>query len=364
MHSKKQHPATISQVTKCVKKNMHNVQINLNTLPEFEQSTEFVVFREHTAVEIETSLSSKSINEDKNTLLYKENEVIDIPKKLNESFDNDLDTCYYIFGVPQVDSFFYSLLFAISKEFKLKDKNVRANYITNLKDNLTKQVPTLFRTNKYSKYAYKCNAILENIEASDTISEGLICAVSDYFNINLIVLNYDTDKYWLGKEYNSSIDEKNVVIIYSNGHYLPLIHIYGEMPSNFIYKCIVNRFKIYRKLATQTELSVVEQEITTSQSQTPQQPVENNNEDNEDNEEVPTPGKPVLAQDDTVSANIPSTTTSGEKIELKAFSNYKIGELQALANKHNIEITYKVDGFVKPKNKTKRMLYDELSKLS
>jgi len=356
MNSKKQRPATISQVTKCVKKNMHNVQINLNTLPEFEQSTNFVVFRDHKSIDIETSISSKSINEDKNTLLYKENEVIDIPKKLNESFDNDLDTCYYIFGVPQVDSFFYSLLFIISKEFKLKDKGVRDNYIINLKENLTKQVPALFRTNKYAKYAYKCNAILENIETTDTISEGLMCAVSDYFNINLIVLNYDTDKYWLGKEYNSTIDEKNVVLIYSNGTYLPLIHIYGEMPSNFIYKCIVNRFKIYRKLATQTELSVVEQEITTSTptippnqppsypppNQPPQQPLSVEN-------DIPTPGKPVLAQDTSV--------------KLNAFSNYKIPELQELANKYNIEITYNVDGFAKPKNKTKRMLYDALAKL-
>jgi hypothetical protein len=351
MHSKKQQPATISQVTKCVKKNMHNVQINLNTLPEFEQSTEFVVFREQKPVEIETSLLSKSINEDKNTLLYKENEVIDIPKKLNESFDNDLDTCYYIFGVPQVDSFFYSLLFAISKEFKLKDNNVRANYITNLKETLTKQVPTLFRTNKYSKYDYKCNAILENIEESNTISEGLMCAVSDYFNINLIVLNYDTDKYWLGKEYNSTIDEKNVVIIYSNGHYLPLIHIYGEMPSKFIYKCIVNRFKIYRKLATQTALSLVEQEVAIppppyppTQTQTPQT-------------QTPQPGKPVLAQNEQDHA-------TAEKITLKAFSNYKITELQELANKYNIEVTYNVGTGAKPKNKTKRMLYDELAKLA
>ena len=355
MPSKKQQPATISQVTKCVKKNMHNVQINLNTLPEFEQSTEFVVFREHKAVEIETSLSSKGVNEDKNTLLYKENEVIDIPKKLNESFDNNLDTCYYIFGVPQVDSFFYSLLFAISKEFKLKDTTVRANYITTLKDNLVKQIPTLFRTNKYSKYAYKCSAILENIEASDTISEGLMCAVSDYFNINLIVLNYDTDKYWLGKEYNSSINEKNVVIIYSNGTYLPLIHIYGEMPSNFIYKCIVNRFNIYRKLATHTDLSVVEQEITKKVPQTKLETDIN----------TPTPGKPVLSQDVIVNTNIQSNaTTLVEKIELKAFSNYKIGELQTLANKHIIELTYHVDGLTKPKNKTKRMLYDELTKFA
>ena len=190
-----------------------------------------------------------------------------------------------------------------------------------------------------------------------------MCAVSDYFNINLIVLNYDTDKYWLGKEYNSTIDEKNVVLIYSNEYYLPLIHIYGEMPSKFIYKCIINRFKIYRKLATQTELSVVEQEVSTHHPSHPppthhpsHPPVENKNEDT--THDVPLPGKPVLVQ------NKPTISPSShENMKLKAFSNYKITELQELANKYNIDITYNLEGFTKPKNKTKRMLYDDISKL-
>ena len=102
--------------------------------------------------------------------------------------------------------------------------------------------------------------IENNFEDTSSISEGLMCLVSDYFGINLIILNYDTDKYWLGREYDETLNEKNVVLVYSNGVYFPVIHIYGEFPNNFIYKCVLNRFKIYRKLATNTELSVVEQE--------------------------------------------------------------------------------------------------------
>lgn len=335
-NSKHQRPATISQITKCIKKNMHNVQINLKVNSDFEESTEFKVYRDLKPVEIETSLASKSINEDKSTLIYKENEILDIPKKLNEHFDNKLDLNYYIFGVPNQDSFFHSLLYIISKDFKLKPADVRLNYVTTLKESMIEKVPSIFKKNTYSKYGYKRGEIIDNIETPTFAHEGLICFASDFFNVNLVVLNYDNDKYLMGKEYDDSINEKNVVIIYSNGIYLPVIHIYGEFPDNFIYKCIVNRFKINRKLATQTELSVVEQEVAKSVLEPPSV--------TEEPPKVPVPGKPVLA-----------------KITLKAFSGYKLPELQVLAEQYGITTTQEVNG--KNKTKTKRVLYDELAAL-
>jgi hypothetical protein len=330
-HQKFNRPATISQITKCIKKNMHNVQISLKVNPEFEQGTDFKVYRDLKEVAIETSIASKSINEDKLSLVYKNNQVIDIPKKLNDNFDNKLDTNYYIFGVPKEDSFFHSMLYIVSKDFKLKPEDVRLNYIKTLKETMTSKVSFLFKNGGYSKYEYKRNQILENIENTDHVSEGLICLASDYFGVNLVILNYDNDKYWLGKEYNDDINEKNVVIIFSKGVYLPLIHIYGEFPDNFIYKCIVNRFKLYKKLATQTELSVVEQEVAV----TKEEPIV----------EVPKPGSPVLAKN----------------IVLKGFSGYKLSDLVSLAEENGISPTHDVNGKQKPK--TKRAIYDELSNL-
>ena len=238
--SKFNSPATISQITKCLKNNKHNVKINLNVISKFEQGTEYPIYREPKKVEIETSLASKSVNEDKTSLVYNLNEIINIPKKLNEGFDNKLDLNYYIFGVPKIDSFFYALLYVVSKDFKLKKEDVRSDYVTTLKQAMLDKLPKLFRDNKYSKYDYKRTQIVENFENTSNISEGLMCLASDYFGINLIVLNYDTEKYWLGKEYDETLNEKNVVLVYSNGVYLPVIHIYGEFPDIFIYKCVVN----------------------------------------------------------------------------------------------------------------------------
>lgn len=372
MSKRHQKPATISQVTKCVKRNMHNVKINLNPDPDFEQSTEFVVLRKQKKVMIETSLSSKSVNEDKNTLIYKENEVLDIPRKLNEHFDNNLDTQYYIYGVPSDDSFFYSLLYIISKDFKLKDSKIRDQYVSKLKESLSTQASGLFRNNKYSKYGYKLANIVSNLETTDSISEGLMALVSDYFGINLVILNYDTEKYRIGKEYNTDFNEKNVVIIYSNGIYLPLIHIFGEMPSNFIYKCIVNRFTIYNKLANNTDVSLIEEHLGKSIG----------GGDSVSNADVevkvsvdmvantPQPGQPALnnvVQIETPNElpNESSKETPNKQspsITLKGFTSYKLNELQTLATQHNIDIKLVVNG--KEKNKTKRVLYDELVALS
>ena len=353
--SKFNRPATISQITKCIKNNKHNVQINLNTNPEFEQATDFKIYRDVKSVEIETSLASKSINEDKHTLNYTYDQVIDIPRKLNESFDNKLDTNYYIFGVPKEDSFFHSLLYIISKDFKLKPNDVRLNYVKTLKDTMLTKVSPIFKNKSYTKYNYKRNDIIENIENTTHITEALICFASDYFGINLLILNYDNQKYWMGREFDESVSEKNVVIIFSNGVYLPLIHIYGEFPDNFIYKCVVNRFKLYRKLATQTELSVVEQE-TITKTNTNINLVSNDNQHaneslNASNISVPEPGTPVLANSDS----------TPEKPKLRGFSGYKLTELQELAQKHNLEINNVEANKSKPK--TKRQLYDELTNL-
>jgi hypothetical protein len=342
--SKFNQPATISQITKCLKNNKHNVKINLSVISQFEQGTDFPIYREQKKVEIETSLASKSVNEDKSSITYNLNEIINIPKKLNEGFDNKLDLNYYIFGVPTQDSFFHALLYVVSKEFKLKKEDVRLDYVTTLKQNMLDRLPKLFRDNKYSKYDYKRTQISDNFENTDHISEGLLCLASDYFGVNIIVLNYDTEKYWMGKEYNDSLNEKNVVLIYSNGVYLPVIHIYGEFPDNFIYKCVLNRFKIYRKLATNTELSVVEQETALK----PEEEVIT----------TPTPATPVLVDvktNDTIESNIT------QKLQLRGFSGYKLPELFSLAQENGISTEIEING--KTKVKTKKQLYDELKSM-
>ena len=91
---------TISQVTKCVKRNKQNIKIQLNELDQFTQSTEFVVYREKTQTQNEDikTISSNILNDTSSIITYNSNEIIDIPNKLDDIFDNQLGSNYYLYG--------------------------------------------------------------------------------------------------------------------------------------------------------------------------------------------------------------------------------------------------------------------------
>ena len=152
----------------------------------------------------------------------------------------------------------------------------------------------------------------------------------------------------MGKEYNDSLNEKNVVLIYSNGIYLPIIHIYGDLPDNFIFKCVVNRFKVYNKLATETDLSLVEMNVATSSKLA-----------------EPATVTPAIVTDEPSTAK-PVTAIAEPKTNkptLKGFSGYKLPQLQDLANEFGISIWNCDVESNKSKPKTKRQLYDQLKAL-
>ena len=124
-HSIMPAPISISQVTKCVKRNKQTIKINLNTDDRFEQSHEFIVYRDkkNLTADAETSmLMANSTNESNTDILYQEHQVIDIPQNLNDIFDNVLGDDYYLFGVDKDISFLMSLLYIISKDYRILSK--------------------------------------------------------------------------------------------------------------------------------------------------------------------------------------------------------------------------------------------------
>ena len=237
--------------------------------------------------------------------------------------------------------FFYSILYVILKDFKLKDFKVENDYVTNIKAEIEKQLPSYFRSKKMSKYGYKQHEIKSEYCRFINSHRRFNHYMAEYFNINLVVVDYDNETILDGKEYNDSLNEKNV-LIYSKGIYLPIIHI-CDLPDNFIFKCVVNRFKIYNKLATETDLS-----FSRDRWQISTKPVE------------PAIDEPSTAKPVTPAPK--SITTKTNKPTLKGFSGYKLPQLQDLANQFGISIKY-CDKSNKSKPKTKRQLYDQLKAL-
>ena len=177
---------TISQVTKCIKRNKQNIKINLTTHDEITQGYEFVVKKKKKegSDEIKT-ISSNILNDTSSVINYNFNEIIDIPKKMETIFDNQLGSNYYLFGVNKENSFIISLLYVISKEFKLKPQDKQLAFSKELCELLVNELPSYFKNNKYSNYGFKMSSISENLR-NDIIDEGVLRYLYDYYNINII----------------------------------------------------------------------------------------------------------------------------------------------------------------------------------
>ena len=332
-------PISISQVTKCVKRNKQTIKINLNTDDRFEQSHEFIVYRDkkNAPVDVETSLLlANSANESNTDILYQEHQVIDIPQKLNDIFDNVLGDDYYLFGVDKDISFLMSLLYIISKDFKLKDRKTQHQYCQELKKSLIDELPKYFKDKSYSSYKFNRTQMQNNLE-NDVYDKPILCYISDYYNLNIIVFDYNKSSYSSGYDYQDS--RNNVVIIVNDHINLPLVHIYGEFPNKFIYKCLVNKYKTSNKIS----------QISQPASAPAPAP-------------APALAPPIVESNlAPASASAPAPIENSSNIKLKALSAYKLNELQDIASSHKIDLTHTVDG--KTKKKIKSELYNDIKSL-
>lgn len=342
----------IGEITKHIKNNNQNIKIKLEVYEEFEQSNVFIIKKKqgnsfNIECSQENSTENSQENENKNndyldtynnSICYKENEVINIPKNLNDLFDNLLEDNYYLYGIPKKNSFLISLLYILSPDFKFKKENKNI-YIEQLKSNLVKELPKYFK-NGYSKLNFNRNNIIEAInnenENNENIDKSVIYYLSEYYNINLIVLDYYKMKYIIGREYIQ--DKKNVIIVYTNNLYLPLIHIYGEYPNNLIFKQIINKLGINNKIDLTDDKS----------SSVVLEPKESKQENNEHKDSK----NDISLEPEKFNLNLKLN------LKLKSISSYKLVDLQELATKYDIAIKNE-----KGKNKIKSELYNALSLL-
>ena len=181
-----------------------------------------------------------------------------------------------------------------------------------------KELDEYFKKNKYGKLGFNKTNMISNIE-NNNFESAELHYLSDYYNINTIVLDYYKFIYYRGDNYDSN--NNNIIIIKYNDIYLPLIHIFGEHPDNLIYKCIVNKLKI-NNLKKKKISSEAEAETNT--------------------------GEEEEAEADT---NVKV------ELKLKSVSAYKLNDLQKLAEEHNIPITHG------GKKQTKQQLYNKLKEI-
>ena len=305
---------SIGNITKRIKSNKQNIKINLDVNSDFEQNS---IIKKRIKQNLEL-LKKDDINDsNKGDIIYNDSEVINIPKKLDELFDNLLCDNYYLYGISINNvSFINSLLYILLSDFKFKNSKDQQQFSIQLKNNLLKELSTYFKNNKYSKLNYKKQSMEDNIE-NNLFENAELHYISDYYSINLIVLDYYKFTYYTGGNYNE--DNNNIIIVKYNDIYLPMIHIFGESPSNLIYKCIINKLKINNLTQNLSEEKLVVEEDSSKE-------------------------KDILVKSD-----------EKIKFKLKALSSYKLIDLQDMCKEKEISLLNN-----NGKNKTKKQLYDSL----
>jgi len=305
---------TIGNITKRIKSNKQNIKINLDVNSDFEQNS---IIKKRIKQNLEL-LKKDDINDsNKGDIIYNDSEVINIPKKLDDLFDNLLCDNYYLYGISINNvSFINSLLYILLSDFKFKNSKDQQQFSIQLKNNLLKELSTYFKNNKYSKLNYKKQNMEENIE-NNIFENAELHYISDYYSINLILLDYYKFTYYTGGNYNE--DNNNIIIVKYNDIYLPIIHIFGESPSNLIYKCIINKLKINNLTQNLSEEKLL-------------------------GEDESSKDKDILVKSD-----------EKIKFKLKALSSYKLIDLQDMCKEKEISLLNN-----NGKNKTKKQLYDSL----
>ena len=305
---------SIGNITKRIKSNKQNIKINLDVNSDFEQNS---IIKKRIKQNLEL-LKKDDINDsNKGDIIYNDSEVINIPKKLDELFDNLLCDNYYLYGISINNvSFINSLLYILLSDFKFKNSKDQQQFSIQLKNNLLKELSTYFKNNKYSKLNYKKQSMEDNIE-NNLFENAELHYISDYYSINLIVLDYYKFTYYTGGNYNE--DNNNIIIVKYNDIYLPIIHIFGESPSNLIYKCIINKLKINNLTQNLSEEKLVVEEDSSKENDI------------------------LVKSDEKI------------KFKLKALSSYKLIDLQDMCKEKEISLLNN-----NGKNKTKKQLYDSL----
>ena len=288
---------------------------------------------------------------------FSENEKMKVPAILCNVFGNTLDSNHcYLYGHKNPDSFYKTILHLKEPDFIIKNKYEANQSILRIK----KEIAFDFK-NSWKKFKYNFITFEKSVTQDKTISNLLnkesyvdpviIQSFCNYIKSNILVFNIIDKTFqmyyhqWETSNYKDA-DYQTYLIIDYKGSYLPCLyvdnkHLFTQYHIDNIIKQyewtnknMYTQFKNTKKLVKQEEIS-----------------------DNIIN--------PVIVDESTnFELHVSIKETNNEtKVELTNIKDYKLKDLQQLAESNGISIK-KEGSQGKMKNKTKQELYDELDTVS
>ena len=320
-----------STVCNSVKNNKKNTEIKLDTNPNFIQSNDLInreSFLERpkklvSLLEINKKFEDKVVNKVNNTLVYKENLILEIPNSLDSIIDTNK---YYSFGVNKKLSFLDSCFMILDPNYTLHNYKKKLSIMNEFINHLNQQLDNFYKLNSYRKKKCKKPNMKSKLDKYEVNDPMLYLYIADTFRVNIIVLDLNANTYNKINYYNS--EYYTLIFIKQSDYYLPIIHTDNEISTSSIIDKIEQNFNILKNSFIDDSLL----ETTTENNLT--EAVDQETESNQ----------PVI------------TKLDKQLIELDKFWKYNLKQLQDLANK--LDIPIKDEDTKKPK--LKKVLYEEI----
>jgi hypothetical protein len=161
------------------------------------------------------------------TLKYTEKKsLIDFPKKIKHIFDPFITEMERHgikkqLGTETNLSLFFSILYCIMPEYKTFDKELQLLYIKKLRDKLTVLVMNNFT---YKHFGWNKKDLLLSLSEFKT-NKMILKLITDYFNINIILLNISEDKiYIVSADEGYNMFRQNIIVTFFESTFEPIFH--------------------------------------------------------------------------------------------------------------------------------------------
>jgi len=274
-------------------------------------------------------------------LIYTENEVIDLPELFNNIISNA--NMYYIYGNTRIDNFLRTIILSVERDYILKNKRQRRDHLKTVRTEMALGLDKIHKKQNYPSRKFKKGVMCQNLLNDDYINESNMVYTTDYFNINICIINLSNMSFDVVGKYSQ--DRMTLLTILDDGIYLPILsttgnhlhkhHILDKLNNNlhcsndeYRGKCEKNNEVIYPRESNQSNL--VE---------------ENLNE--------------VLNDVEVSNVKRVKITSILPNGKLEPERKYKAPQLREIAQQLSIVTTKEQNG--KTKNKTKKELYSEIA---
>ncbi len=230
-----------------IKHNSDRMQIDdvivRNVNPIFEQTTNIPKFFEKYYPEVdiknmhnviyEPIVITQEIEEQPTKKLnFASGQILELPNKLSKCLPNFNNLCLY--GVSRIDSFITSIVLITNKEFMFYSTKQKDDTIKDKKMEYALNFRNYYRDYKYQIFKDKRMELEDQLINNTEINDITRWFISNYYNVNIVILNLKEETYTLTSVWNS--DYPIVIMINEDDIYIPLLNTQSEniFPSKII----------------------------------------------------------------------------------------------------------------------------------